>query len=49
MNTADLKELIPEFYDGDGGWLCNNDHLELGITQKGQRVSASLLVPLYHC
>lgn len=29
-NHTDLKELVPEFYAGDGGFLRNKDDLPLG-------------------
>jgi factor associated with neutral sphingomyelinase activation len=34
-NTADLKELIPEFFCGNGEFLVNIDDLELGYRQTG--------------
>ncbi|CAM9674725.1 unnamed protein product [Ectocarpus sp. 12 AP-2014] len=44
-NHADLKELIPEFYAGDGSFLTNADDLQLGVTQVGQRVGDVELPP----
>ena len=40
-NHADLKELIPEFYDTEkdaNEWLENRKRLPLGTTQRGKRV-----------
>lgn len=37
-NTADLKELIPEFYCSQGEFLRDVDDLPLGTTQSGIRV-----------
>eukprot|EP01036_Dinobryon_divergens_P053556 gene53556-71580_t len=34
-NPADLKELIPEFFCGDGEFLLNASDLELGRLQQG--------------
>jgi tartrate-resistant acid phosphatase type 5 len=31
-NPADIKELIPEFYDSDGSFLINSQHLDLAHT-----------------
>uniref|UniRef100_A0A7S2W9Q9 Uncharacterized protein n=1 Tax=Mucochytrium quahogii TaxID=96639 RepID=A0A7S2W9Q9_9STRA len=42
-NTADLKELIPEFYDSDGEFLVNIQHLELGKKQDGAYVDDVVL------
>ncbi|CAN0369325.1 unnamed protein product, partial [Discosporangium mesarthrocarpum] len=44
-NHADLKELVPEFYAGDGSFLTNVDDLPLGVTQGGQRVGDVGLPP----
>lgn len=44
-NPADVKELIPEFYDGDGGFLVNSQRLELGTRQDGVRVDDVRLPP----
>ncbi|CAN0174364.1 unnamed protein product [Scytosiphon promiscuus] len=44
-NHADLKELIPEFYAGDGSFLTNADDLQLGVTQGGHRVGDVELPP----
>ena len=44
-NAADLKELVPEFYDGDGDFLLNLDALELGETQDGARLGDVELPP----
>ncbi len=42
-NPADLKELIPAFYDEEAfkanAWLRNGKNLDLGTTQKHERVS----------
>ena len=40
-NSADLKELIPEFYDpsNKGAFLRNGDKLRLGVRANGQPVS----------
>lgn len=37
-NPADLKELIPEFFNGTGEFLVNKDDLELGYKQSGERL-----------
>ena len=44
-NQGDVRELIPEFYDGDGQWLLNTRDLDLGVTQSKQRVGGVLLPP----
>ena len=36
--NADLKELIPEFYNGDGDFLVNHASLDLGVRANGRRV-----------
>lgn len=38
-NDADLKELIPEFYQGTGEFLVNTQQLDLGVKHNGQRVN----------
>lgn len=35
LHTADLKELIPEFYTGSGEFLVNFDDLDLGHLHTG--------------
>ena len=37
-NPADVKELIPEFFAGDGGFLINRQMLDLGRRQNGEDV-----------
>ena len=37
-HDADVKELIPEFFNGKGDFLVNRSGLELGVTQEGRRV-----------
>lgn len=37
-NPADLKELIPEFFVGNGDILVNMDDLDLGHRHRGERV-----------
>ncbi|KAJ1467325.1 BEACH domain-containing protein, partial [Baffinella frigidus] len=37
-NSADVKELIPEFFAGDGSFLKNLQGLDLGDKQNGQAV-----------
>ena len=37
-NPADVKELIPEFYGGDGSFLVNSGELDLGVRQNGEPV-----------
>lgn len=37
-NSTDLKELIPEFYQGDGSFLTNARNVPLGTTQSGQKL-----------
>jgi factor associated with neutral sphingomyelinase activation len=44
-NPADLKELIPEFFCGDGSFLTNSDGLDLGHRQNGERVNDVVLPP----
>jgi len=46
-NHADVKELIPEFYDPNAGFdfLINARGLQLGITQNGERVNDVILPP----
>ena len=34
-NAADFKELIPEFFGRDPGFLVNDAHLDLGLKQNG--------------
>lgn len=50
-NHADLKELIPEFYDTKlpaDEWLTNTKHLDLGTTQNLMRVGDVELPPWAH-
>eukprot|EP01038_Epipyxis_sp_PR26KG_P015463 gene15463-20862_t len=44
-NPADLKELIPEFYCGNGEFLLNLDELELGYRHTGGRLNDVVLPP----
>eukprot|EP00761_Pharyngomonas_kirbyi_P001457 gb/GECH01001461.1/.p1 GENE.gb/GECH01001461.1/~~gb/GECH01001461.1/.p1 ORF type:complete len:977 (+),score=232.90 gb/GECH01001461.1/:1-2931(+) len=44
-NHADVKELIPEFYQSSGRFLMNTDNLDLGIRQNGSRVHDVELPP----
>ena len=46
-NTADLKELIPEFYDPStkGAFLRNSDKLRLGVRADGTPVSRRRWLP----
>ena len=44
-HDADVKELIPEFFNGKGDFLVNRHGLHLGMTQEGQRVSDVALPP----
>mmetsp|Transcript_24328 Transcript_24328/g.35658 ORF Transcript_24328/g.35658 Transcript_24328/m.35658 type:complete len:847 (-) Transcript_24328:998-3538(-) len=44
-NPADLKELIPEFFVGNGDFLANNDDLDLGHRHSGERVNDVDLPP----
>lgn len=44
-NAADFKELIPEFYKGDGSFLMNNLKLKLGQRQNGNLVNDVILPP----
>lgn len=37
-NPADVKELIPEFYQSDPSFLCNDLKLKLGTRQSGRKV-----------
>ncbi|EQC41942.1 hypothetical protein SDRG_00794 [Saprolegnia diclina VS20] len=49
-NHADLKELIPAFYDVDAApeWLSNVKNLDLGTTQQLERVGDVELPPWAH-
>lgn len=43
-NSSDVKELIPEFYSGQGDFLVNSEGLDLGLLQNGVRIlSVSVL------
>lgn len=42
---SDFKELIPEFYNSDGNFLCNSHNLHLGVKQDGNRVNDVHLPP----
>eukprot|EP00347_Sterkiella_histriomuscorum_P014669 403360000 len=42
---ADNKELIPEFYFGDGSFLLNNQQLELGLNHLEEKVDQATLPP----
>ena len=42
---TDLKELIPEFYAGDGSFLKNDRNVPLGSTQSGRRLHDVTLPP----
>jgi len=42
---SDYKELIPEFYESDGTFLLNANHLKLGTRQDGSRVNDVQLPP----
>lgn len=42
---ADLKELIPEFFVGNGEFLVNNDDLDLGHRHTGERLNDVELPP----
>jgi len=44
-NTADLKELIPEFYASNGDFLRNINNLDLGRKQDGEYVDDVVLPP----
>jgi hypothetical protein len=44
-NPADLKELIPEFFVGNGDFLVNNDDLDLGHRYNGERLNDVDLPP----
>lgn len=41
----DVKELIPEFYSGDGSFLTNTRNLDLGVRSNGERVHDVVLPP----
>ncbi|KAJ1639660.1 BEACH domain-containing protein, partial [Pavlovales sp. CCMP2436] len=47
VNTSntDVKELTPEFYSGDGGFLLNTLQLPLGTRANGERVGDVRLPP----
>mmetsp|Transcript_8213 Transcript_8213/g.11439 ORF Transcript_8213/g.11439 Transcript_8213/m.11439 type:complete len:644 (+) Transcript_8213:740-2671(+) len=47
-NATDLKELIPEFYHGDGSFLLNARRVPLGTTQAGNVVADVELPPWSH-
>jgi len=36
QNPSDVKELVPEFYSGDGSFLLNEQNLPLGVQQDGE-------------
>ncbi|EGD82827.1 hypothetical protein PTSG_11431 [Salpingoeca rosetta] len=42
---ADVKELIPEFYMQSTDFLLNLNNLDLGVTQRGERVGDVILPP----
>ena len=46
-NHADVKELIPEFFDGDGAFLVNTQKCDLGLgtRQDGRAVRESVRLP----
>ena len=44
-HDADVKELIPEFFNGKGDFLLNRHGLHLGVTQEGQPVQDVVLPP----
>ena len=44
-NPADLKELIPEFFQGEGEFLSNTECLNLGKRHNGERVDDVELPP----
>jgi factor associated with neutral sphingomyelinase activation len=44
-NPADLKELIPEFFYGEGEFLYNTENLDLGCRHNGERVHDVELPP----
>ena len=44
-NPADLKELIPEFFQGEGEFLSNSECLNLGKRHNGERVDDVELPP----
>jgi factor associated with neutral sphingomyelinase activation len=44
-NDADVKELIPEFYQSTGEFLLNTLQLDLGTKHNGQRVNNIVLPP----
>lgn len=44
-HDADVKELIPEFFDGQGHFLQNRQGLDLGATQGGEPVADVQLPP----
>ena len=45
QNPSDVKELIPEFYSGDGSFLRNVSDLPLGVTQEGVALGDVALPP----
>ena len=44
-NPSDLKELIPEFYSGNGDFLNNTSNIKLGIRHDGNEVHHVKLPP----
>jgi len=44
-----VKELIPQFYSGNGEFLRNSNDLELGETQDGKRVCVCVCVHVCMC
>lgn len=45
VNATDLKELIPEFFIGNGEFLVNKDDLDLGYRHTGERLNDVELPP----
>ena len=45
VNSADFKELIPQFYDGDGSFLENKMRINFGKRQNGSVVDNVALPP----
>ncbi|GAB1602043.1 hypothetical protein Ahia01_000482900 [Argonauta hians] len=43
--ASDFKELIPEFYDGDGEFLYNRQNINFGVRQNGRQVGDVELPP----
>ena len=44
-NTLSVKELIPEFYEGDTEFLMNEKKIEFGLNSQGEKIDNVILPP----